>query len=224
MTTDPLDRFKVDTLVPESRGPNPGSVYQLTADSISPVRITGRDRWGGNVEETVPTNGGKFWVHPSGCINTVPMMTSPVGWKLQNGEYVGEGEHVRYAYGLERDLIRDGWIPLNVCPFTMRYQSVTRTSCLVDNPDHVQDCDGKPDGCEHLRAVMKGRAARAAEKHAFEMQAYESMKPVDVKSLMTSLIAGMQDAADARAATPAAPNTAAARKRMVEGKGDTNVE
>jgi hypothetical protein len=207
--SDPLLEFRRDSLVPDNaRGG--GQVFQLTQASVSPTIVVGRDRWGMPVEATLPHNNGKLWVHPCGAINNVPMATAPTGWR--------EPEQERYRQQITLDLLRNGWIPLDECPYTQAYREYTRSPCLVDNPSKIEDCGGGKDGkpCSHLGEVMKGRAERFAERHAAEQAHFQTMKAADVAQMMTTLVEGIRNADQP---TPKAA-LAAAKQRLADGKGE----
>ena len=199
--SDPLDQFRTAELKPEGYS-KAGHTFQLTADSVSPQRRVGVGRFGEPIYETLCHNKGRHWVHPTGTINLVPMRTGVTDWETSASS--------NYEAFLTRDLLLDGWIPLDVCPMTMAFQSTTGTRCLVDNPERVEDCGGGQAGkpCAHLAAVMAGRAAMAKAKFSAEQNGYSTMKSADVAGMMASLIQGIQDATKAPAGRRAQSTTA----------------
>src|SRR5688572_2038158 len=73
--------FRVNSLtVRNSHGQaaESASVYEMTKQSVHPVRVTGRDRLGRNIEETVNIHYSQKWMHPSGTINNVVMRTGAI--------------------------------------------------------------------------------------------------------------------------------------------------
>ncbi len=173
--------YLVSELRPEGVNGQRGGTYQLNAVSASPTRITGRDEIGMPVEETLPHGPWREFVHPSGCLNKVPMFTSVGDVSL---------EHTRYGQQMERDLVASGWIPSDMCPYSFEYKHFNGGS-FVKVPQGEVDCGGsKADGgCVHLQKVITARLAASRKKHDADQAALTTMKMPDVEKMMSAAVA-----------------------------------
>lgn len=171
--------------VPELRAPQTqtGGVYQLEANSAAPTRVVRRDRLGRPVEETIPTVYYQHWVDPNGNVTQTPMRTSSV--------FSNDVEAVRYEQQMTIDLLRDGWLPMHACPYTPVYRNVTGTPYLVDNPERVEECGGKSDGCEHLKPIIEERRRLALERHQANEEAFMQMNPSEAGQLLRRLASSL---------------------------------
>jgi hypothetical protein len=196
-----------DFLVPERTGGGSSRAYQLTADSVSPTRITGRDKAGRPIEETIPVAYHKRFVMLDGGINRVPLRTAAV--------FSMEPQHERYEHITTRELLRAGCMPLEVCPYTQQHFAVTGTRHLVDNPDKIEDCGGHAEGCSHMQEVIKLRREQARAEWEESQKSMQSMKSDDVERLMQTTakafgVALSQNQTDQKAA----------RRNLRDGKGE----
>lgn len=166
--------FVVDQLRPEGLGGKSGGVYQLTASSVSPSRIVGRDEIGMPVEDTVPAAYHRALVDPHGNVTKVPMRTASV--------FSMEPEAERYEQQTTRDLISAGWIPLDVCPYSTEYTHLTRGP-FVKPPAGEEDCGGKPGGCSHMQAVIRERLKRSRAIFDADQAKLTTMKTEDVERI-----------------------------------------
>ncbi len=167
-----------NSLIPEGANGNSSNFYQLNADSVSPMRVIGYDDAGLPIEDTVPAAYWRDFVHPCGEVNKVVLHTSPVPDNATAVE--------RYEQNTIKDLIRDGWIPLNVCPYTFEFKHV-KGGPLVKVPAGELDCGGHPDGCVHLKKIQGERRIRARAKHDADQKRVESMKREDVEHMLEAV-------------------------------------
>lgn len=189
--------FRVSTLTPrDSTGAEVGgaATYELTRQSAHPVVVTGRDRLGRPIEETVNAHHSQRWVHPSGCINNVMMRTGVI--------MSMHPDAVAYERETSVELLNSGWLPLWACPYTTQYRDVTRTPCLIANPDHIADCGGKPDGCEHLLPIAAERRAQFKANHDAEEQELSRM----TKSQASELLQRMSQALEVAEGIASSPD------------------
>lgn len=151
-------QFVVDQLRPEGLGGGAGGVYQLTASSVSPSRIIGRDEVGMPIEDTVPAAYWRYMLDPAGNICKVPLRTAAV--------FSMEPEAERYEQQQIKELIGSGWIPMDLCPHSTEYTHITRGP-FAKAPAGVEACDGKKSetGCEHMQKVTADRRLRSKAKH-----------------------------------------------------------
>lgn len=201
--------FVVDSLRPETLGGSGGRVYQLTAASASPTRIIGRDEVGMPIEDTVPAAKWLWFVHPCGAPNKVPMHTAVAIGSIADAE--------KYEIATTRNLIASGWIPLWVCPYTFEYKHVTGGP-FVKVPEGESDCGGHPEGCSHLKAVMRVRTERALKKHGDEEARLTRMRHEDTERLVAAMSEGVGQVL-ARHADPRAAKKAQAAS-MATGRGE----
>ncbi len=159
-----------------------GTVYQLNANSVSPQVVTGRDELGQPIIETIPTVYYRIFLTMDGCENRVPMRTG-------SGNNM-EPEAVRYEHQQTKELIEAGWIPVEVCPYTHKFEHYLG-GAFVKVPDGERDCGGKPDGCDHLKKVAAGRKAIAHKKWEAQNKSVQSMKAEDVSRMMESVAEGV---------------------------------
>jgi hypothetical protein len=190
--------------VTELRAPSDtraGGVYQIDASSSAPMRIVGRDKLGRPIEETIPTVYYHVWIDPSGNVLKVPMRTSSV--------YSIDGEAARYEQDTTIDLLRSGWLPMHHCPYTPVFRNVTFTPYLVANDDRVDDCGGKPDGCEHLKPILAARRRLDKERHAEQEEQFARLNPSQASDLLQrlaqslSVVEGIADRGEEMATAPA---------------------
>lgn len=174
--------FVVDQLRPERLGGGQGGVYQLTAASVSPTRVIGRDEIGMPIEDTIPTTHFRQMVHPCGAINKVPMRTGSV--------FSMEPEAERYEQQQMRELIASGWIPLEMCPYSTEYTHITHGP-FVKIPAGEQACNGDPGGCVHMKKVIEGRIALARQKHDAEYARVFAMKHEDTQRMIDGISEGV---------------------------------
>jgi hypothetical protein len=196
-----------DFLVPERIGGGSGRAYQLTADSVSPTRVVGRDKAGRPIEETIPAAYHKRFVMLDGGINRVPMRTAAV--------FSMEPQHERYEHVTTRELLRAGCMPLEVCPYTQQFLAITGTRCLVDNPSKHEDCGGKAEGCEHMHEVITARREQARAEWEHSQKSMQSMKAEDAERLMENTAKAFGVALSQHM-----PDPKVARKGMRDGKGE----
>jgi hypothetical protein len=178
-------RFVVEQLKPRTMDGSPSGLgtYELSRESINSEVITGRDRLGRPVIETRPLHYHREFGTADGCRNFVPLRTGAI--------YSTQPDAVAYEYETIYDLLMAGWIPIEACPFTDAYKSITKTPCLVANPDKIADCGGKPDGCEHLIALLaERREVVRAENEAAE-QRLRAMSPKQAAALAQSMSEAM---------------------------------
>jgi hypothetical protein len=170
--------FTVGQLRPPS-DTRAGGVYQIEAGSASPTRVVGRDKLGRPIEETIPTCYYQNWVDPGGNVMKVPMRTASV--------FSLDAEAKRYEDETTIDLLRSGWLPMHLCPLTPVFRNVTHTPYLVDNPERVEDCGGKPDGCEHLRPIVAERQRLAKLRYQEQEEQFARMNPSQATDLLRRL-------------------------------------
>lgn len=211
MSNPQKNPFVVDQLKPERLGGGQGGVYQLTASSVSPTRVVGRDELGMPIEDTIPTTHFRLMVHPHGGINKVPMRTGSV--------FSMEPEAERYEQQQMRELIAQGWIPLELCPYSTEYTHITRGS-FVRPPAGETDCGGKQGGCQHMHAVIKMRTDRARQIHEAEHAKVYAMKHEDTQRMIDGISEGV-GAALARH-VDAAGAAKANRANLRAGKGEAD--
>lgn len=143
--------FLTPMLIPERVGGGQARTYQLTANSVHPTRVVGRDDFGQPIEETVPIVKHRDFVTMSGCINKVPLRTAPG---------VNDHESLQIEQYTVTRLISQGFLPLDECPYTNDYKALVGGP-LVRPKAGEEVCEGKPGGCDHLHRVMKARRDRA---------------------------------------------------------------
>ncbi len=194
----------VDALRPEGLGGG-GGVYQLNVNSVNPTRIVGVDDAGMPIEETIPHAYHRRFVHPDGGINRIPMRTAAV--------FSREPEAERYEQITTRDLIRDGFMPIEACPYTFEYKHI-KGSSLAKVPSGESDCGGKPDGCEHMLKVIAARLAIRSKKHDLIQAQAQNMKVEDVERMVGTMADGVG------AALAKHVDQAAAKSKLRAGKGE----
>lgn len=179
--------FRVSTLTPrDSTGAEVGgaATYELTRQSAHPTRVVGRDRLGKPIEETINAHYSQRWVHPSGTINNVMMRTGVI--------MSMHPDAVAYETETTVELLREGWLPLRSCPFTTVYREITGTPCLVGNPDRVEDCGGKPDGCSHVLEIAAERQRLFKENHDREEKEQARMTKGQASELLQRMSAALE--------------------------------
>ena len=170
--------FVVDRLRPE--GESSEQTYQLTNASVNPVRVIGRDRLGMPIEDTIPACYYGLWVHPCGAVNKVPLRTGPV--------FDMEPASVRYEQMETQRMISKGWLPLNECPHTEKYGYLGVYGPLVPGD---KDCGGAPDGCSHMKAIMKERADHFRAIHDEELRKLREMTDADADKMAKAVAEGV---------------------------------
>lgn len=188
--------------------PAAGRMYQLTDQTVSPARQAGRDENGFPREETVcPIKHEKF-VDTAGNICDVVLRTG----RVADNDPASE----RYEMLQRRDQILAGCLPLAECPYTQEYRKLTGAETLLGTlPPNVKQCDGHPDGCEHLKPVIDARRAKQRAKHDAETKHLRSMSAQDAEALLTAALN-----ASGLAAPKKAREGAAARGALAAGKGE----
>ena len=116
MSRDGQSQFLVPMLTPERIGGGQAKTYQLTADSVHPVVFRGLDEYGEPIEETVPICKHREFVTRSGCINKVPIRTAPGNDP--------DPESLRIEQYTITRLVRQGFLPVDECPYTTDYRTV----------------------------------------------------------------------------------------------------
>lgn len=194
--------FVVNQLRPQG-GAADGGTYQLDMASVSPTVRVGTDEAGMPIEETRPPAYSKRFVGLDGCIKWVPLRTGAV--------FSMEPEAERYEQIVMRDIIRDGQLPLWVCPYTNEYKHIAGGP-LAKAPPGESDCGGHPDGCVHMKRIMEQRQAASLKKHAALQAKHASMKVEDAAQLME--LAGRTFGASV------AEHLGAKRANLAKGKGE----
>lgn len=212
-SADPQSAFVTDKLNPRNAmGAPKERAYELNANSIHPTVIVGRDANGFPIEETRPPAYSRRFVHPDGGINWVPLRTGAVYSKDPSAE--------RYELLQLKDLLSNGWIPLECCPFTNEYRHIVGGSFVTPRNGET-DCGGDkraldasiPDGslgCEHLRAVVKNRLERSRERWQADQKRQDMLKTEDVKTLLQ----GVFDQVGVSGQQPVAPDVASRKRSM----------
>lgn len=184
MSNDPLAQFRVATLRPlgpSGSAPTHAQSYELTRFSAHPIAVTGRDRLGRPIEETINIHYSQKWVHPSGTINNVPMRTGAIFSMTPSAR--------AYEDETTFELLNEGWIPLRCCPYTQEWRAITRTKHLVDNPTNEPDCGGDEanGGCVHLKAIIAERKAAFRTNYELELEMHNRMNSSQAKNLLEQM-------------------------------------
>lgn len=182
MTHDPLAQFRVDNVTPRDaygRETNGTRSYELTRYSAAPYQVVGRDKLGRPIEETINIAYSQKWVHPSGTVNNVVMRTGAI--------FSMHHDAVAYENETTINNLVNGWLPLWCCPYTPQYRGVTGTRFLVDNPDNIEDCGGKPDGCEHVLAIAAERRRITLKNYEDEVASFNAMTKEKARDLLADL-------------------------------------
>ena len=181
--------FVVDRLQPQGGDGRSRGVYQLTASSVHPTRVIGRDEYGMPTFETVPTVNYREFVTASGCINKVPVRTCSVADGGSDGQ--------NYEQMITNEKVQAGWIPLSLCPHSTAYTHLTNGP-FVPLPAGEEACaDGSVPhgGCHHMRKLMKMRQERALARHNTEVERFESMdaarRNAEVQRLRDGIVEGV---------------------------------
>lgn len=174
--------FEVEALKPEGIGGRSSKAYQLTPTSVNPTRVTGRDRIGRVVEETIPTVAWRFMVHPKGSIDKVPIRTSSV--------YSKDPEDERYEQIVMRDLVASGWIPLELCPYSTEWTHITHGP-FAQIPPGETECGGAPKGCTHMHALIEERKRFAREIFDADQAAVYAMKREEADRMADAISEGV---------------------------------
>lgn len=183
-----------------------GGTYQLNVNSVNPTRVVAMDEAGMPIEETYPAAFSRLFVGLDGCVKDVPMRTA--------AKFSMEPEAERYEQVITREIVKDGQLPLDACPYTGQYKYITGIASLVKVPPGAEDCGGKPTGCEHMQGVIVERQKRARAKHDKIQEQAKTMKVEDVER-MQSQMADAIGAAISRSADPKAN-----RANLRAGKGE----
>jgi hypothetical protein len=185
---NPLSQFIVDQLVVENRAG--GNTYTLNESSVSPTRMT-RGEDGVIREETICTlaKHAKF-VDAGGNICTVALATGRVP--------SSEIEANRYEMITIIDQLRATSIPLEVCPYTLQFAHVVR-GFLVPNPDHIADCGGHPDGCDHMRALIVERRKHSKAKWERDQSELKKLNESGAAQMLRDVVDAFGDVMNAHA-------------------------
>ena len=203
MSDDDKSQFLRTTLVPERIGGGKTETYQLTADSVHPTKVVGRDEYGQVIDETIPICKHREFVTRSGCINNVPIRTAPGNAPDHEALQIEQ-------YTIAR-VIRNGFLPVDECPFTLDYRTIVGGPLVKPKAGEVA-CEGKVGGCEHLHRVMAMRRERSLAQWRAEEDKAARMKSEEIANLATAVgqaIAANQSGAiaDLKAARKGARDT-----------------
>lgn len=134
-------------------------VAQLSDATVGVHRLIGRDEYGGDVVEKVPSRTSEMFLDPAGNEVYVP---------LNNGR-VDDPESMR-QYGMQhrRDMIAQGFIPVRDCPYTAKYEELAKGP-LVAPPKGEKACAG---------AVRTSVAFNTPEAHEISAKQIYSREPV----------------------------------------------
>lgn len=176
--SDGQSQFLVPMLTPERIGGGQAKTYQLTADSVHPTRVIGRDEYGQVIEETIPIVKHREFVTMSGCINRVPIRTAPGN--------APDPESLQIEQYTITRLISQGFLPVDECPFTTDYRTITGGP-LVKPKAGESACSGKVGGCEHLHKVMTMRRERSAAQWRDQENKAAAMKSEEIANLATAV-------------------------------------
>jgi hypothetical protein len=167
--------------------------YGITHANASIHQIVGRDSKGRPIEKKICQ--AAIWetmVDPAGNTLDVP---------LSNGRTLSENpeDDRRISERWRMELIQTGWLPIAECPHTTQYARVIPGGGPLVSGG--QDCGGKPDGCEHLQAVVKERLAATRAEWDLQQHTAANMPADQVMALARGAIEGaIADAAAARSA------------------------
>jgi hypothetical protein len=137
------------------------TTYQLGEDTVSPTRYIDRDDDGNAIEETISCYPlREMFVDKAGNVCDVVLCNSRTTSR--------NNEAIMYARNVRLDWLRAGGLPLKQCPYaqSLEYKELFGSATLVKVPKGASACDGKPDGCEHMHAVIKQRRDKRAADHA----------------------------------------------------------
>lgn len=196
--------YVVDMLQPQTIHGHRHRSYQLNANSVTPTRLVGSDDLGMPIEERIPIAYARKFVGIDGCIKDVPLRTAAV--------YTNEEDALRYERATVSDIIRNGQLPLDECPYTNAYRYI-KGGPLVKPPAGVDDCGGREGGCTHMRDVIAARQKVARAKWDKEQEQLRQMKPEDAERLAATIAEGV-----GRAIANADPK--ANRRNLAQGKGE----
>lgn len=179
-------------LSPQRIGGN-SKFYELTSASVTPTRVL-VDADGNVTEERIPVHYSTLWVGIDGCVKDVPMRTSAV--------FSMEPAHATYEQIMTADMIRGGQLPLAACPWTHKYSFLTGGT-LARSKTPGEDCGGKPDGCEHMKAVIAARLATAVKKREDLERIDNAKSEKQIMQMAKTIGVVMADIVEAK--TPPAP-------------------
>ena len=203
----------VEQLRPTSRnGENNTLTYQLTKQSVHPMRTVGRDARGFPIEETVPTVPWQPFLMLDGCINKVPMRTGSVPSMHADAK----------AYEQETlyDLIVAGCIPAWMCPYSTHFASWTHGP-FVAAPNGETDCGGSTaaGGCDHLKAVGEIRREHVREIYRLDVEAFTkdqaNARKKEFEDMRDGIVAGVGEAI-AKHIVPTSQQALDARRNRTE--------
>jgi hypothetical protein len=206
--------FVVTELTPRSRDGSDNRKYELTKQSAHPTRVVGRDDLGRPVEETVPTVYWKPFLMIDGCINKVPLRTGSVPSM--------HTEAVAYENETMYDLIIDGCIPTENCPYSTKHSHITRGP-YVRIPEGESDCGGSraEGGCAHMRALAIKRKAAVRADYDKREEEFSKMQRSEMERMREGIVAGVGEAmATHLAKMSPQQRVEAGRNRLREGKGE----
>lgn len=215
--SNPQSPHVVENLTPKNSTGAPTATYELTRASVSPRMVTGRDKRGFAVEDTVPTVYWQPFMMRDGSINKVPLRTGSV--------FSMQAEAKAYEDEIVTELITEGCIPAWLCPHSMKYQHLTGGTAFV--PGGV-DCGGSTKdkfaiavsgGCEHLQKVGEERRAHALATHNAEADKMADAEAAKYQNMTNSIVQGVGEAIARH--IPQGPEGAAQRKaNLRDGKHD----
>jgi hypothetical protein len=209
------NQLTVDTL-------EQGRAYQLDEDSVSPTRVVGYDKFGMPIEETICALAkSAMFVDRWGNVCCVPLQTGRV--------FSSSPEAVRYEHLLVKDLILEGWLPLEACPFTQMYRHLTGGPLVRPESSADEDCGGRPgaerleQACEHMKGIVAKRRELNAERVSNIESAMMKMTKPQAAALLHQMgsafaIVGEYAAApDDTDDAPPAPAPAKTRRTRADG-------
>lgn len=194
MANSVSDFVNSGALSPQRIGGN-SKFYELTSSSVTPTRVL-VDAEGNVIEERVPVHYSQLWVGVDGCVKDVPMRTSAV--------FSMEPAHAGYEQIMTADMIRGGQLPLHACPWTHKYSFLTGGT-LARSKSPGEDCGGKPDGCEHMKAVIAARLGTALKKREDLERVDNAKSEKQIMQMAKTIGVVMSDIQEARASADPKP-------------------
>lgn len=189
--------FVSTSLSPQRIGGN-SKFYELTATSVTPTRSY-VDSEGNVVEERIPVHYSTEWVGLNGCIKSVPMRTSAV--------FSMDPQHAGYEQIMMRDMIQGGQLPLNECPWTNKFSFITGGALVrpAKGAAAGEDCGGAHGGCEHMKAIIAARQAKARRDYDAELKKQASMTNKQAEVMARAFTEGVGAVIADRMQPPPAP-------------------
>lgn len=202
--------FVVQELRPSSPTGQSTATYQLTKASVHPVRQVGRDSRGFPVVETIPT-AAKWaeFLTTDGCINKVPLRTGAVP--------SNHADAIAYENETLYDLIVDGWIPADLCPYSTKHANLTGGPFAAIPPGE-RDCGGRPGGCQHLKGIAESRQKLVLENYNRDLARFSAQRDEEYNRMREGIVAGVGEAIAKN--LPPASSRASAAQRLKDGKDD----